>query len=113
MGDRELVRRALWLLAAAGLMFCACLKPESTLCGEQEACPSGYACSEGACERAVTRCPAEAPTDEIVISAVDLTCTYGEEECCGKRVPGMTCKAPAGGEFTCLPAESCLIHLCE
>ena len=110
MSDREFLRRM--LLAAACLMLAAC-KDSPILCGEQEPCPSGYTCSEGMCVNADMNCPAAPPLDQTVIAPEALSCTYGEECCCGKCYPSIKCTAEAGEEIGCFYTEACMNAQCE
>jgi hypothetical protein len=113
MSDREFLRRALFLFASAGLMLAACIKHEPTVCGEQEACPSGSYCNEGVCESTSMGCPDQPPLDETVIASVDLRCNYGEECCCGVCHPNMICSALAGEEIGCFFSEACMLPQCD
>jgi hypothetical protein len=109
MRNREL----LVLSALSCLLLAACPRHEPLLCGVEESCPRGFACSEGVCVKdsdpecpdggcPVTRCPAEPPGDEESIEvAVDLVCNYGEVTCCGVTKPAKTCTAAAGEVLGC------------
>jgi hypothetical protein len=49
MSDRDMLRCGLVLFAAASWLLVACPGREPLLCGAQELCPRGFACSDGVC----------------------------------------------------------------
>src|SRR5262245_45806892 len=109
MSDREFLRRMLFAVACLTLAAC---KEAPLLCDEQDPCPSSYVCDKGVCVSPDVSCPEQPPLDETIIAPEALSCSYGEECCCGKCYPKIMCTAQAGEEIGCFYTEACMNPSC-